>query len=249
VDEYGTVTETTPTGFLVDEDDVQAHGIPEDTVTERVTIDRSSGCALLQQRVLRFAPGKSRERCDPDRHVLLFVASGSGRLHLGGDVHAVERDAGVFIAAGERWSIDNQADEELVAVAASAPADRPADVERRQVVVRFEDQRSLPATPNREFRYLVNEEAGCLDVTQFVGLIPPGRPGMHSHTYDEILYVIEGEGVLHMNGASRPIRAGSCMHLPPLREHAVENTGDGTMRVLGVFHPSGDPASRAYEET
>src|SRR3712207_7316481 len=52
----------------------------------------------------------------------------------------------------------------------------------------------------------------------------------HSHTYDEILYVVEGEGVLHMGGDSRPIRAGSCMHLPPLREHAVENTTSGTMR-------------------
>ena len=132
---------------------------------------------------------------------------------------------------------------------AVAPADRPADPARRRVVVRFEDQPALPARPNREFRYVINEEAGCLDVTQFVGLIPPGRPGMHSHTYDEVLYVLEGEGMLHMNDASKPIRAGSCMHLPPLREHALENTGTQTMRVLGVFHPSGDPASRAYEET
>lgn len=238
-----------PHGYLVDEDDVQAHGVSGDTVSERVTIDRSSGCALLQQRVLRFAPGRSGERVAADRHHLLFVVSGIGRLRLEGEIHELEPDTGVFIAAGERWSVENTGREEILVVEAVAPADRPADSPRRRVVVRFEDQEPLPATPNREFRYLVNEEAGCLDVTQFVGLIPPGRPGMHSHTYDEILYVIEGDGRLHMNGASRTIRAGSCMHLPPLREHAVENTGNGTMRVLGVFHPSGDPASRAYEET
>jgi hypothetical protein len=28
--------------------------------------------------------------------------------------------------------------------------------------------------------------------------------------------------------------------------HCLENSGAENMRVLGVFHPSGDPASRAY---
>src|ERR671923_116551 len=107
---------------------------------------------------------------------------------------------------------------------------------------------SLPASPNREFRYLVNQDTGCLDVTQFVGVIPPGRAGMHSHTYDEVVYVLDGEGILHLDGREpTPIRPGSCIHLPPLREHSLENVGDVPLRVLGVFHPSGDPASRAYE--
>ncbi len=65
--------------------------------------------------------------------------------------------------------------------------------------------------------------------------------------YDEVVYVLEGEGVLHMHGREVPIRAGSCMHLPPLLMHCLENTGSGPMRVLGVFHPAGDPASRAAE--
>ena len=88
---------------------------------------------------------------------------------------------------------------------------------------------------------------GCHDVTQFVGVIFPGPTPMHSHTYDEVVYVIEGEGELRLGGASTAIAPGSCIHLPPLEEHSLENTGDKPMRVLGVFHPSGDPASRAYE--
>jgi mannose-6-phosphate isomerase-like protein (cupin superfamily) len=115
------------------------------------------------------------------------------------------------------------------------------------VTVRYADRESLPATPNREFRFLVNEDAGCLDVTQFVGTIPPGRAPLHSHHYDEVVYVIEGEGVLHLDGQETPIARGSCIHLPPLEEHCLENTGAEPMRVLGVFHPSGDPASRASE--
>ena len=119
--------------------------------------------------------------------------------------------------------------------------------ERSQVTVRYTDRESLPATPNREFRFLVNEDLGCLDVTQFVGTIPPGRAPLHSHHYDEVVYVVEGEGVVHLGGKDTPIGPGSCIHLPPLQEHCLENTRPTPMRVLGVFHPSGSPASKAYE--
>jgi len=30
--------------------------------------------------------------------------------------------------------------------------------------------------------------------------------------------------------------------------HCIENSGIGTMHILGVFHPSGSPASRAYPD-
>ena len=136
--------------------------------------------------------------------------------------------------------------DELVVVSVTAPQEHDAPPLRR--TVRWAEQPSLPASPNREFRYLVNQDVGCLDVTQFVGVIPPGRAGMHSHVYDEVVYVLEGDGVLHLDGSeSRPIGRGSCIHLPPLREHSLENVGETPMRVLGVFHPSGDPASRATE--
>ena len=68
---------------------------------------------------------------------------------------------------------------------------------------------------------------------------------MHSHTYDEVVYVIEGQGVLHLDGKQTPIAGGTCMHLPPLVEHCLENTGANKMRVLGVFDPQGNPPSRA----
>ena len=112
--------------------------------------------------------------------------------------------------------------------------------------MRHRDQPSLPASPNREFRYLVNQDAGCLDMTQFVGVIPPGKAPEHSHTYDEVVYILEGDGVYHIGDDEIEMGPGTCIHLPPLVRHCLENTGDTDIRVLGVFHPSGDPASRAY---
>jgi oxalate decarboxylase/phosphoglucose isomerase-like protein (cupin superfamily) len=43
------------------------------------------------------------------------------------------------------------------------------------------------------------------------------------------------------------VSAGSCIHLPAYLLHSLENSGGSTMRIVAVFHPAGDPASRAYE--
>lgn len=211
---------------------------------ERVTIDRSCGCERLEQRILSFAPGDSEERGTGERQEVLYVAAGRGTLHVGGETHVLEPDTGAFLVPGDAYAVENPGPDELVMVSVTAPCEGE---QRSQVTVRYADRESLPATPNREFRFLVNEDLGCLDVTQFVGTIPPGRAPLHSHHYDEVVYVVEGEGVLHLGGKDAPIGPGSCIHLPPLQEHCLENTGPTPMRVLGVFHPSGSPASKAYE--
>jgi mannose-6-phosphate isomerase-like protein (cupin superfamily) len=235
-------------GFVTAESVVAARRDGGDTAEVRVAIDASCGCERLEQRVIRFAPGRSAERHAGDRQEVLYVASGHGTLELGEARHPLEPDTGAYLVPGDGYAVDNPGPDELVVISVTAPCEDSAPPNGdRPVTIRYADRPVLPASPNREFRYLVNQDLGCRDVTQFVGLIPPGKAGMHSHTYDEVVYVIEGEGVLHLGGTETPISAGSCIHLPPLEEHCLENTSASTMRVLGVFHPSGDPASRASE--
>ena len=218
----------------------------EQPVAERVTIDASHGCRLLEQRVARFAPGRSEPRSTGERQEVLYVAAGRGSLHLDGRAYPLEPDTGAFVVAGESYAIENDGPDDLELVAVAAPQLVGHEAGERRTV-RFREQPKLPAGKDREFRFLVDKDVGCRDVTQFVGLIPPGRAPTHSHTYDEVVYVVEGQGVLHLGGKQTPIGAGTCMHLPPLVEHCLENTGANKMRVLGVFYPQGDPASRAYE--
>jgi mannose-6-phosphate isomerase-like protein (cupin superfamily) len=235
-----------PPGYVVAESAVDERRDDGDTASVRTTIDSSAGCERLVQRVIRFAPGRSRPRRLGDRQEVLFVVAGEGAIRVGGETHRLEPLTGAYVAAGEEYAVDATGPEQLVVVSVTAPSEHEAPPRRR--IVRWAERPSLPASPNREFRYLVNQDTGCLDVTQFVGVIPPGRAGMHSHTYDEVVYVLDGEGILHLDGREpTPIGPGSCIHLPPLREHSLENVGDVPLRVLGVFHPSGDPASRAYE--
>ena len=88
---------------------------------------------------------------------------------------------------------------------------------------------------------------GCEAATQFVGEIPPGRAPEHSHPYDEMVLVLEGEGVAHVRG---PAVTGRWPPEPGCTcrrdgRTAWRTPGPATLVVLGVFHPGGSPAAEA----
>lgn len=235
-------------GYIVQETDVSPVVDPDDTVSTRTTIDTSVGAEHLVQRVLRYATGRSRPRQATGRDEVAYVVSGSGTLALAGESHELTPDMGVYIRAGESYEVENTGAADLVLISVTAP--EPSEGEapgERKVTVLVADQPTIPAGKDREFRFVINPDAGCRDVTQFVGWIPPGRAPTHHHLYDEVIYVLDGSGVLHLEGQPDvPISTGSCIHLPPPVQHCLENTGDRPLRVLGVFHPAGS-AAEAYE--
>jgi len=228
---------------VVHPDEVESR--QEGNVEVRTTFHAGNACERLEQRILRVAPGRSDERKLDACQEILYVVSGRGQLQLDGGHHRLEPDTGVFIAKDETYRIE--ADEELTLVSVVTPADEDSARGERKVTVRFDDQPELDASSVRRFRYLVNEDAGCSDVTQFLGIVQPSKAPAHSHPYDEVGYIVEGEGIAHIDGEETPIRSGSCFHLAPRQVHTIENSGAGPMRILGVFHPSGSPAI-AYEE-
>ncbi|HWL34431.1 MAG TPA: cupin domain-containing protein [Gaiellaceae bacterium] len=233
--------------FVVAEEDVAGSRTEGDTALEKVVMGAHTGSQLLEQHVTRFAPGRSLPRREDGRDELLFVVAGHGTLELEGEPYDLEPDAAAYVRSGETYTVDNDGPDELLIVSTTVPVEQ---VYRspREVIVRFDDQAELRADAKRTFRYLVNQDAGCMDATQFMGIVEPCRAPDHSHSYDEVGYIVEGEGFAHIGSESIPLRAGSCFHLPPEQVHCIENTGPGVMRILGVFHPSGDPASRAYED-
>jgi len=80
------------------------------------------------------------------------------------------------------------------------------------------------------------------DALGFSSLATLGRIAYPS--YDELVLVLEGDGVLHTGGRDHVLAPGTCAHLPPGQLHSLENTGPATLRVLGVFHPADSPAAK-----
>ena len=207
----------------------------DDPVTQLVT------CPEFRQRLLRFdAPGE--ERRDDARDEVLYVLEGSGTARVGDETHPLEAGGGVFVARGSPWRIESASGLRLLSVLVEEPLPASAG---HAVIAEGEPG---TATAGRAFDLLARPENGCESVTQFVGHIPPGRAPDHFHLYDEVVYVLAGEGAFHVDGGSEPLRAGTCIHLPARLVHCVENHGPAEMHVLGVFRPAGSPAEAYYPD-
>ena len=195
----------------------------------------------FQQRLLRF-DGAGEEHRDEERDEVIYVLEGNGEATVGGEKLELGPGTGVFVARWTPWQIESADGLQLLSVLVEQPL--PASASHAVIA---SGERGT-ATAGREFTLLAHPENGCESVTQFVGYIPPGRAPDHFHLYDEVVYVLAGEGAFHVDGESAPLRAGSCVHLPARLVHCLENHGPGEMRVLGVFRPAGSPAEAYYPD-
>jgi mannose-6-phosphate isomerase-like protein (cupin superfamily) len=221
-----------------------------DAVAVRDVIDASNGCEEFSLRMLRAVVGRSAQRETGAADELLFVVDGRGRLIARDGEHELEPEAGALLRSGERYELENDGPEDLVivAVALHAPLPHEGTVEPVTPLSRLADQAAQSATAERQFRIVFDPDNGCPSATQFVGYIPVGAAPAHYHLYDEVIYVLDGDGVMHMNASQTPLAARSCIHLPARTLHTLANSGPGIMRVLGVFRPAGSPAAAFYPD-
>ena len=102
------------------------------------------------------------------------------------------------------------------------------------------------ATGARSFQILFDASNGSTRATLFAGFVPPGKAPWHYHLYDEIVWVPDGPGRLHVGEAVEELGPGSAFRLRPREVHIVENTSaDRELTIIGLFTPAGSP-SAAY---
>ena len=220
-------------------------------------------CPEFEQRLLRPKAGEE-ERSDHARDEVLFVLDGAGRATIGGEAHDLAPGNAVFVARGTAWRLDEADGLRILSVLVEDPL--PSSATHAVIGT---GERGV-ATAGRAFDLFAHPGSGCASVTQFVGHIPPGRAPDHFHLYDEVGYILSGEGAFHWLEASSaepptpgrkatppsaaggdesaPLRPGSCFHLPARLVHSLENFGPGEMHVLGVFRPAGSPAEAYYPD-
>jgi len=229
-------------------------------------IGKRIGAEAISLRVLEFAPGLSGGiRNENSDEVLYFLESlndtggGPARATVYIDGWPVETgpQTGIYLSAGRTLTLDNSGPGAIILISSQCPepetgpslvdpltSPKPGTMySDAATLVSLADRKSIP-TGNRWYRVLVDEEVGSKQVTQFVGSIPPGRAPDHFHTYEEVLFILRGQGRLWAGQSNTPIGPGSCVYLPKGQVHCVENIGDDELRLLGVFYPAGSPSVR-----
>ncbi len=218
----------------------------------RTLIDTGSDGPGLVRRLVDL-PSRSRfDGTAGPAGELWFVIDGGGDLEVAGEPAVpLSRDRGLWLPPGAAYQVRAGEDGDLRLDVVSLPAETPGGAatgnraaERGALASRDFADCEIETTGDRQFRVVFGPGAGCSVATQFVGEIPPGRAPDHSHPYDEVVLILQGEGIAHIGGAEHPLSAGTCAHLPPGLVHCLENTGSATLRVLGVFHPADSPAAK-----
>ena len=234
-------------GVVRDCEQVPERRTGNDSAAVREVIDARDGCELFTLRTVRAVVGHSMARETGASAELLFVVSGAGTLVTSDGEHQLEPETGVLMCPGDHYELVNAGPEDIycVSVALHEPQGHSRDA---TVLSRLGDSTTQSATADREFRIVFDADNGCASATQFVGYIPVGAAPPHYHLYDEVIYVLDGNGVMHMGGTQTPLTAGSAINLPAREIHTLANSGPGVMRVLGVFRPAGSPAAAYYPD-
>jgi mannose-6-phosphate isomerase-like protein (cupin superfamily) len=237
--------------------------LTKDTLSIWNRIGRATGAQSISLRVLEFAPGLSpgilNDDCDEVLYVLGTHAEGvpeHHRIFIDGHKYDLSADSGIYIRPRQTFAIDNRGAAIVTLISSQCPdPDRPPQFVLQPKassidspseplpIIRLADRPAQP-TADRWYRVLVDDEVGSTQVTQFVGSIPPGRAPDHFHNYEEVLVILNGQGRMWAGEANTPIAPGSCIYLPKGQVHCVENTGEGELRLLGVFYPAGSPSVR-----
>ncbi len=231
--------------------------VADDTLTRRGVLGHrrviGSGDGALHQSLfyLECGRGVSPVAGFGDRHVILFVSAGSGRVVIAGRPFQVAANTGVYVRPGEAFRLENDDEAALTVFAAACPfADAiawpdamPADFDealpRRAIGM---DPEARTRMGDRFFQMLVDKTLGSDVVTQFIGEIPKSKAMPHRHLYEESLIVMRGHGMMWTEGRKAPVKPGDVIFLPRKQLHSLECTDPGGMLVVGVIYPGDNPS-------
>jgi len=91
------------------------------------------------------------------------------------------------------------------------------------------------------FRILIDEEiSGAQHFSLLVNEMAPGYKGKkHSHNVEHCWYVLQGTGIIRMEGEEYAIKPGDAVFAPIGMRHSVECTGADPLRYVVVYAPPG----------
>lgn len=71
----------------------------------------------------------------------------------------------------------------------------------------------------------------------YVEIYPGGKVPQHSHETVESYTILEGEGIMTVDGESQEVKKGNYIFIPSGKSHELVNTGEDNMIMMFVYAP------------
>jgi len=87
-------------------------------------------------------------------------------------------------------------------------------------------------------------------ITVFNWIEPGNEVRPHRHTFEQLVYILQGEARYHVGDEVFECRAGSMLRVPPGQTHFIEVVGQETVVNMDLFSPIRDDYAHlvAYQE-
>lgn len=114
-------------------------------------------------------------------------------------------------------------------------------------IKKFEECDEIVVADGCLLRELLHPEKADLKLRYSLAhaIVKPGQVTKpHKLKTTEVYYILEGEGMMHINGEIAPVKAGVAVYIPPEGRQFIENTGNRDLKFLCIV----DPAWKAEDE-
>lgn len=96
-------------------------------------------------------------------------------------------------------------------------------------------------------RELLHPDKADLEISYSLALakVSPGQVTKpHKLKTSEVYYILEGEGLMHIDEESHPVYPGWAIYIPPSSRQCIKNTGESILKFICIV----DPAWRKEDE-
>jgi len=215
-------------GVVRDCEQVPERRIGNDSAAVRDVIDARDGCELFTLRTIRAVAPQHRPRHRRERGAAVRRER-SGSIVTASGEHAVESEPAAA-GPGDHYEFVNAGPDDILAVRSRCtPAPALAPPPRCRGSPTRPRSRRPPTGVSHRLRR--RQRLPCGNPVR--GVHPRRAAPPHYHLYDEVIYVLDGHGVMHMGGEQTPLRAGSAISLPRARS-TPSPTAVRRDAVLGV---------------
>ncbi|MBS0254600.1 MAG: CDGSH iron-sulfur domain-containing protein [Proteobacteria bacterium] len=219
------------------------------SLTWRALVTPAHGARFQSCFHLTCAPGTSPVVAAGGRHSVLYCLDGEGSVTISGRPFAARAQTGLYVMPDEAFAI--AADRPMTFYLWQGPGGEALDLldampgnfdashpDRAEEIA--PDQRQAMAA--RYFQLLVDARHGSTVMTQFQGNIPLSKAEPHRHLYEEILVVLDGQGMVWGEALKTPIGPGDVLFLPAKAVHSLQCLSPEGLNLVGVIYPGNNPA-------
>lgn len=114
-------------------------------------------------------------------------------------------------------------------------------------IKKLTDCEEFKAGDGSQLRELLHPDKADIDIRYSLAhaIVRPGQTTtLHSLKTSEVYYIMEGDGIMHINEKSSKVHPGAAIYIPPGSKQYIHNTGKTDMVFLCIV----DPAWRREDE-